>query len=291
MCGRAAIAALLLAAAPAAAGEAPRRVAVAGSGLTEIVYALGAADRLVAVDTTSLFPAAARRLPQLGYLRALGAEGIVSMRPDLVLAAEEAGPPAAMAQLAATGIPVVRAGDGYDPDSVLARVSAVGKALGLDAQAGQLADALRADFARLAADVAPLARPRVVFILSAGGGAPMASGRETAAASIIALAGATNAIDAYRGYKPLSPEALAAMRPDAILTTEQTIQSAGGIEAFRKWPQLAGIGRAEIVAFDAVYLLGFGPRIVHAAHALARELHPEAKLAPLPERVWLADSP
>lgn len=290
MRGAVAFVAFMLATAPAA-GEPPRRVAVAGSGLTEIVYALGAADRIVAVDTTSLFPSAARRLPQLGYLRALGAEGIVSVRPDLVLAAEEAGPPAAMAQLALTGIPVVRAGDGYDTASVLARVSTVGKALGLDAAAETLADTLRADFGRLAAEIAPLTRPRVVFILSAGGGAPMASGRETAAASIIELAGGTNAVDAYRGYKPLSAEALAAMRPDAILTTEQTIQSAGGIDALRKWPQLAGIGRAKIIAFDAVYLLGFGPRTVHAAHALARELHPEAKLVPLPDRVWLDDSP
>ncbi len=285
-----ALVACALAAAPVAA-EPPRRVAVAGSGLTEIVYALGAADRLVAVDTTSQFPAAARRLPQLGYLRALGAEGIASVRPDVLLAAEEAGPPATMAQLTAAGVRVVRAGDGYDAASVGARILAIGKALELETQAAALAGAVEADFASLARDVAGLKRKRVLFVLSAGGGAPMAAGRETAAASIIELAGATNAVDAYRGYKPLSPEALLAARPDAILATDQTIAALGGLAAFQALAQFATLRGTQVVTLDAVYLLGFGPRTAHAAHALARALHPQADLAPLPPRAWLADRP
>ncbi len=288
---RAALVLFLLAATSASAAEPPRRIAVAGSGLTEIVYALGAADRLVAVDTTSLFPSAARKLPQMGYLRTLGAEGIASVRPDLLIAAEEAGPPATIAQLAAAGVRVLRAGDGYDAAAVVARVGTVGRALGLEAKAADVAAAVEADFARLARDVAGLKRPRVLFVLSAGGGAPMAAGRETAASSIIELAGAANAVDAYRGYKPLSPEALVAARPDAILATDQTLAALGGLAAFRALPQFATLRDTPVVTLDAVYLLGFGPRTAHAAHALARALHPQAELAPMPARAWLADAP
>lgn len=288
---RAALVLFLLAATSVCAAEPPRRVAVAGSGLTEIVYALGAADRLVAVDTTSQFPSAARKLPQMGYLRALGAEGIASVRPDLLIAAEEAGPPATIAQLTAAGVRVLRAGEGYDAASVVARIGTIGRALDVETKAAGVARDVEADFAQLARDVTGLKRPRVLFVLSAGGGAPMAAGRETAAASIIELAGGANAVDAYRGYKPLSAESLVASRPDAILATDQTLEALGGIDKFSALPQFATLRGTPVLTLDAVFLLGFGPRTPHAAHALARALHPQADIAPLPARAWLADAP
>ncbi|QJX01792.1 ABC transporter substrate-binding protein [Alcanivorax sp. IO_7] len=67
------------------AGHAQQRLVVAGGELTEIVYALDAGDRLVAVDSTSNYPAAARQLPKLGYVRALPVEGTLALKPDLVL--------------------------------------------------------------------------------------------------------------------------------------------------------------------------------------------------------------
>ena len=75
----------LVAAALPARAQAQRVVSV-GSALTEIVYALGAEKMLVGVDTTSLYPAAARSLPQVGYMRALSAEGVLSLKPTLVIA-------------------------------------------------------------------------------------------------------------------------------------------------------------------------------------------------------------
>ena len=81
----------LVAAALPARAQAQRVVSV-GSALTEIIYALGAEKMLVGVDTTSLYPAAARSLPQVGYMRALSAEGVLSLRPSLVIATTAAGP-------------------------------------------------------------------------------------------------------------------------------------------------------------------------------------------------------
>ncbi len=103
----------------ARAEEARRIVSVAGS-LTEIVYALGAEDRLVGVDATSLHPPSARALPQVGYHRSLSAEGILSLAPDLVLASETAGPPAILDQIRSAGVPIrIVAGElspeGLDP--------------------------------------------------------------------------------------------------------------------------------------------------------------------------------
>jgi len=291
------LALLLLAAtgSAACAGEAPNRVAVAGSGLTEIVHALGAADRLVAVDTTSQFPTRVRAHAQIGYLRALSAEGILSVRPDLLLVSEDAGPPAALARLADAGLPLLRVQEGYAPEAILKRIAAVGDALGQ----AEAARAVQADFA---ADISALRdavarlerRPRVLFVLSAGSAAPLAAGRETAAAAIVELAGASNAIDAYRGYKPLAPEALALVRPDFVLTSDQTAKALGGIDAMRAMPVFAGLpnrNAVRFVSFDSVYLLGFGPRTAHAARDLAKALHPGAALPDLPARAWTLDAP
>ena len=82
----------------------PARVVSVGGAITETLYALGAEHLLVGADTTSLYPAAATRLPSVGYARALSAEGVLSLRPTLLLAGAEAGPPAVMRQLAAARV-------------------------------------------------------------------------------------------------------------------------------------------------------------------------------------------
>ena len=98
---------------PANARQPPRIVSV-GSSITEIVYALGAEKMLVGVDTTSLYPEEARKLPLVGYMRALSAEGVLSLKPTLIIATTAAGPAGALDQLKATGIEVMILPDLYD---------------------------------------------------------------------------------------------------------------------------------------------------------------------------------
>ncbi|MBI1243804.1 MAG: ABC transporter substrate-binding protein [Alphaproteobacteria bacterium] len=286
----AAFAAAALQAGGANAAETPQRIAVAGSGLTEIVVALGAGDRLVGVDTTSLFPERVRRLPQLGYLRAIAAEGVLSLKPDMLLASEDAGPPAVLAQLASAGLRIVRAQEGYDPEAVVRRVAHVGEAIGRPEAARALEGEIAADLARVHAAVPRGNPPRVLFLLAAGAGAPLVAGRETAAAAMIEYAGGRNAIDGYRGYKPLSAEGAVEAAPDLVLTTDTTVRALGGMDAVRALPAfgtLAATKKLRFAEIDPVYMLGFGPRIAHAVRELARILHPDAALPELPERAWL----
>jgi iron complex transport system substrate-binding protein len=86
-------------------------------------------------------------------------------------------------------------------------------------------------------------------------------------------AGAVNAVQGFKGYKPLTPESMIAARPDCLLVTEQGLQAAGGLEAILKLPGLAQTpaGRSQaVVAMDALRLLGFGPRMPEAVLALHR---------------------
>lgn len=262
----------------------PPRIVSVGSAITEIVYALGAENMLVGVDTTSLYPEAARALPQVGYMRALSAEGVLSLKPTLIIATTAAGPPGALDQLKATGIEIMVLPDHYDYDSVVAKIAAVGKVTGKVAEADAMIARGRDAMKSLAVTLARTTRhPRVLFLLSMTGGAPQAAGRDTAAAGIIKLAGGVNAIDGYAGYRPLTPESVLASNADYVLVTRQTVQAMGGRQAILDQPSLnrTPAGKAgRLIEFDTLLLLGFGPRTPEAATELAMALHPELARAP-----------
>ena len=82
------------------------RIAIAGGSLTEITFLLEAEDRIIAVDLTSNYPMMARDLPSIGYVRALSAEGILSLSPTLILGEDDMGPPTVLEQLSKTGIDI-----------------------------------------------------------------------------------------------------------------------------------------------------------------------------------------
>lgn len=263
--------------------KAPRIVSV-GSALTEIFYALGAENLLVGVDTTSLYPPQAKSLPQVGYMRALSAEGVLSLKPTLIMATTGAGPASTLDQLKATGIEVVILPDRYDYDSVVKKIEAVGKATGKVAEADALIARGRTDMKALSDRLATTPnKPRVLFLMSMSGGAPQAAGRDTAADGIIRLAGGVNAVDGYAGYRPLTPEAVIASRADYVLVPRQSVDSLGGIDKVLDQPAIrqTPAGRAgKLLQFDILLLLGFGPRTPQAATELAAALHPELAKAP-----------
>lgn len=265
-------------AASARAAPAQRIVSIGGA-LTEMVFAIGAEPSLVGIDTTSLYPEGVRKLPNVGYARALSAEGVLALAPTQVIATEDAGPPAVLRQIGAAGVPVAILSANHRFEGVLERLQQVGKLTSRVAQAAALALQLREDWARAQASVAtraagrPGARaaPRALFVLSHSPSQVMVAGAGTSAEAMIEYAGATNALSGFKGYKPLTPEAVIAARPDLILATDQGLQAAGGAAGLLKLPGLAQTpaGRPQrIVALEATWLLGFGPRLPAALRQL-----------------------
>ncbi|ARC87541.1 hemin ABC transporter substrate-binding protein [Rhodovulum sp. MB263] len=261
----------VLAALPAGAAE---RVVSLGGAVTEIVAALGEADRLVGRDTTSSWPEAVTALPDLGYVRGLSAEGVLSVAPDLILAEEGAGPPEAVDLLKSATIPFVEVPDGYDREAVVAKIETVADALGVPEKGALLAaDVGRALDAAVAQAAEGPAR-RVLFVLSVQGGRLLAGGRDTAADGIIRLAGGVNAVTGFEGYKPLTDEAVTRAAPDVILMmsragAEDLEAEVLALPAVRTTPAAA---RGALVSMDGLYLLGFGPRTAQAVRDLAAAL-------------------
>ncbi|MBO6560974.1 MAG: ABC transporter substrate-binding protein [Nisaea sp.] len=267
-------AALLLA--EAAHADSPQRIVSAGGDITEIIYALGAGDRVIAVDSTSNHPSEAVSKEQIGYIRRLAAEGILSLQPDLLIAAHDAGPPAAVEQLRAAGLRVELAPKGNTPEGVLEKVRFVGKAIGLEAEGETLAQRVERDMAKaLETAKGYTDTPRVIFVLSERDGAPLVAGAETSADAIIALAGASNAAEGFSGYKPMSQEAIIEAAPDVLLMMSQTVERLGGIDVMLSRPEFALTPAGQerrYVAMDGLLLLGFGPRAPEAVRSLATAL-------------------
>ena len=258
---------------PAAGG---RIVSVHGS-LTEVVYLLGAQDQLVGTDTTSTHPEAAARTPKVGYLRQLSAEGLLALRPQAVLGTDEAGPPIVLNQLTQAGVPLRLVKVHHRFQDVLDKVQLVGAvtqraaaAQALSAQLQTQWEATRHRVQRSGHHVAP----RVLFIM-AHGGAPMTAGSGTAAQAVIELAGARNALEGVRGFRPMNAESVAQARPDWVLTTHESVATLGGLANCWQQPGLAQTPagrRQRLISLDAMALLGFGPRLPATLDDLQRQL-------------------
>ncbi|MBX3518446.1 MAG: ABC transporter substrate-binding protein [Xanthobacteraceae bacterium] len=269
------------------------KIVTIGGAVTEIVYALGFGDRVVAVDITSTYPASVKSLPSVGYMRTLSPEGVLALAPTLVLAIEGSGPPDAVEVLSRASVPFALVPEGFDEQNVLKKVRFVAQALGVPEKGEAMARQIEEDFAALKAMRAKIsARRSAVFVLAIGNGSPTVAGAHTAAEGIFHLAGADNAIRGINGYKPATPEATLAAQPQAVITM---LERNHGLEAEVMFalPAFAGTPAARDKRLISVpsYYLSFGPRTAHAANKLAAAIYPELSLPQLPPRPWTAAEP
>ena len=281
------LAAVLATALPASSASDLRVIAIGGS-MTEIVYALGADKSLVATDTTSIYPPEALKLPKVGYQRQLSAEGMLSLKPTVVVATTEAGPPPVVAQLKSVGVHFAQVSADHTFEELRNKVRVISEAVGKRAEGSRLDETLVHDWTAVQADIARVAaartakgqgKPKVLFLLlhSTTNGL-MASGEGTAADAVIKYAGGLNAVSGalnFKAYKPLSQEAVIAAAPDIIVLTQQGLVAIGGMDKLLAMPGLAQTPAARakrVYAPDALFLLGFGPRLPQAVKELSQQL-------------------
>lgn len=261
-------------------GPGAQRVIAVGGVITEFVYALGAGDRLVAVDTTSTYPDAAKKLPQVGYQRALSAEGVLAQNPALIIATDAAGPPAAIAQLKASGVAIKIIPHPFTLMGARNMLRSVAEALGSSAAGSALEATFMEQWRRTEQQLKTYSgQPRVLFVLAHAGGNVQVAGADTAPDAMIRLARGVNAMQGFAGYKPLTAEAVLAAAPQVILISTEGLRSAGGAQALWQKPGLAltpAAAQHRLVAMDSLYLLGFGPRLPQAVSELARALRTPA---------------
>lgn len=260
-----------------APGEAVR-IMTLGSDVTEIVHALGAGERIIAVDRGSKYPPEMTGKPNVGYRRQLSVEGLAGLRPDLILAAEDSGPPEAVEVLKSLAIPIVFIPQDNTPQGIERKITLIAASLGLEDKgkvvSGEVLEAFRIA-ADLAAKIPPERRKKVVFFH--GLVKLSAAGAGTSADAIIRYAGGLNPMDAVQGYKPASEEKLIEMAPDAILMMSDGKGGPAPEQVFgnRALAATPAARNKALIVLDGAYMIGFGPRTADAIRDLAKALYPD----------------
>ncbi|TCT18101.1 heme/hemin ABC transporter substrate-binding protein [Thiobaca trueperi] len=267
---------LTLSLATGAALAAERLVSVDGA-ITEIVYALDQGARLVGVDTTSTYPPETKSLASVGYKRALSAEGLLSLSPDLVLATDDAGPPEVLDQIRSAGVEVRQVPDAATLDGLREKIGAVAAALDAGDRGETLNARIDLELKQLEQRLGQIeSRPRVLFLMVVGSGIDHSAGRGAPVDTLIWLAGGENVLhETVVDYKPLSPEAALAAAPDVILVSDRALKDLNGIDGVLGRAGLAATPAGQerrVIALDNTLLFNFGPRLAQAAEELARQL-------------------
>ncbi|MFF7106445.1 heme/hemin ABC transporter substrate-binding protein [Pseudomonas sichuanensis] len=280
----------LLLSTPTLAGELPQRWVSAGGALSEWISALGGEQRLVGVDTTSQHPESLKALPSIGYQRQLSAEGILSLRPDVLVGTEEMGPPPVLAQIRKAGVRVELFSSKAELAAVDENLKHLGALLGSEQQAATLASDYHRQLQGLQDKIkqaqASQKAPGVLLLVGHAGAKPLIAGLGTSGDWLLRQAGARNLAD-HQGYKNFSVEALAALDPDVVVFSDRALAGEAALQALIKEnPALAGsraVRDKRLLSLDPTLLVGgLGPRLPATLHELAANFYPAAKASLAP---------
>jgi iron complex transport system substrate-binding protein len=252
-----------------AVAETRERIVSAGGSVTEVLFALGLGDEIVAVDTSSLYPAAATALPKIGYYRQLSPEGVLAQHPSVLVGHSQMGPADVLTQIAQTGVEVVNVQHGFQVDSLYQLINALAQRFDRQQQGQQLITQIRIQLGSL--NVPQVKQTSMAFLLSVSERGLMAAGSNTMPAALFDLAGIENAFSRISGYQPVSLEALIAAAPQQLLVPSHAAagQSAAQLcqlPALMLWVSQHG---CRLTIVDPLIFMGLSPRLPEAVSQLA----------------------
>lgn len=256
----------------------PQRIISLAPSNTEILYAIGAGDQVIGRDTLSDFPEEAQAATDIGStFDALNTELIVSLQPDLVLAAE-INTPEQVKQLEDLGLTVYYLKNPTTLEEMYSNLELVAQLTGHREEAAALVESLKARVAAVDEKIAPLSsRFSVFYELDATDPAkPYTAGKGTFITQLIDRAGGYNIASDLDGYPQMSLEQVVAADPAFIIlgdarygvTPESIAQRPG-------WENLSAVKNGNVLPFNDDLVSRPGPRLVDALEELAKLLRPE----------------
>jgi iron complex transport system substrate-binding protein len=266
----------------AAAAELPQRWVSAGGALSEWVSALGGESKLVGVDTTSQHPESLKALPSIGYQRQLSAEGILSLRPQILIGTEEMGPPPVLSQIRNAGVQVELFSAQPDLPTLQGNLQHLGKLLGAEEQAVQAyqryQEQLEQQKVRVTKAQLTQPSPGVLLLLGHAGGKPLIAGKDTAADWLLRQAGGHN-LATHTGYKPFSVESLISLDPEVLVFADRALTGEAARAAlFKENPMLSSTRASKdgrVMELDPTLLVGgLGPRLPDSLKKLSDGFFP-----------------
>ena len=261
----------------AAEAQVSKRIVSIGGSLTETIVALGRKADLIGIDATSVYPPQdIAGLPNVGYIRQLSTEGVLSLEPKMIIASSEIGPKPVVDQLQKSGVKFEIFESEPTVEGASKNITRLGKIFGEEEKAAKLVSELDANIQQANGLIKNFKKkPKVLFIYARGSRVLNISGHSTSAHSVIELAGGANAFGNVPGFKPMTSEAVVAAQPDVILMLARGVGSLGGAQKVFDLPgvSLTPAGKTKnVVVMDDLKLLGFGPRLGEAVLELAQAL-------------------
>ena len=245
-------------------------IVVAGGSITEIIYFLNLQNKLVGVDITSNYPLKAKKLPSIGYIRNLSIEGLLSLKPNLILAEESIGPPIIVKQLNKTSVEFRIIKNNYTIEGINEKFLCISKILDVEIKNN-------IDYKKFVNNVKKLKsfvknnnkeKKDILLILMMKGTSPIIAGKNTSGHGFIKMIGQNNSMDKVSGWKPVSSEQILIANPNYIIVTKRALKDFTSIEKFLKLPGISSTKAAKnknIFIKDGMSLLGYGPRTINVA--------------------------
>ncbi|WP_044198306.1 heme/hemin ABC transporter substrate-binding protein [Dyadobacter tibetensis] len=249
------------------------RIVSCNGTLSEIVAGLGLAGELVGVDVTSTYPESLHNLPKIGHNRSFNAEGILALRPNVLIYSDQSPVSAnVLQQLRASGIAIVAFKQQYTKAGTIALIRAVGRYFKKSKEAEKMVAELEKSLKTV---MKPTKPKKLLFIYARGTGTLMVAGQETSLDEIFTLTGHQNAVQGFSDFKPLTAESLVMANPDVLVLFDSGLQSLEGPEGLLKIPGVSATNAGKnkkIVSMDGQLLTGFGPRLGQAAMELSQKI-------------------
>ena len=253
------------------------RITAAGGSITEIIYFLEQESRLIAVDVTSNYPKSAMNLPSIGYVRALSAEGVLSLDPTLIIGENDMGPPSVIDQINRTNVETKVLPEIHSASGIIQKIECVGKIIGMTKnEIDFYNNKLLKQVSQLENSTSDAEGKKIIYILSMESGSPLIAGSNTSGDGLISLAGGINPLSSFEGWKPVGTESIIQAEPDLIIISERGLKGFGTIEELSNHPALYLTPAAQnnnILALDGMASLGFGPRTIDTALQIAKILN------------------
>jgi len=260
------------------------KIVCVGGTITEIVVALGFEDQIVGIDQTSTFPESIKTKPSVGYRNSIQAEGILSLKPTVIIYQKGYLKLDVERQLNQISLKHLGIAEEHSVSQAKETIMQIASLLNVESKGAALIKQLDVDEERLKAYLKANKMDqiaKVLFIYARGAGNLMVSGENTFAESIINLAGGELAIENIEGFKPIDYETVLTAKPTHLLYFKTGLQSFGGVDAVLKHPIFSktptGQNTTGIISMDGLYLSGFGPRVNQAALDLAKMLYPTSQ--------------
>lgn len=265
-------------------GGGEQRIVCIGQAYNEMIYALGAQSNLVGVDYSSTFPPEIKKLPTVGYHRALSAEGILSLKPTLIIHDNNIGPDTVVRQLQALNIPMKTFQSKNDSvEGAKALLREMGAFFHKEQRAEQLCTKLDRDMASAvdavkrypttpSVAVIHFGRASSVYLIVGNGG----GGDASTAGKMVEMAGGKMAIEKRGMQQMTSPEVIAQSNPQVILITEYGFDRLGSAEQAKTLPGVAETDAARsgrIYRIEEHDLMYFGPNTGENVLKLAKLIH------------------